>query len=40
MNFVMPLVLRPNRSPAAAEFLCSHGALAGYLRWKDEPIVQ
>lgn len=40
MKIVMPMVLRPNLSPAAAAVACSHGALAGYLRWKDEPIVQ
>lgn len=36
----MPLVLRPQISPAVAAVACAHGSLAGYLRWKDDPVVQ
>lgn len=34
------MVLRPQISPATAMVACAHGALAGYLRWKEDPIVQ
>ena len=39
-KIMMPLVLRPHISAAAAAIACAHGALAGYLRWKDDPLVQ
>jgi hypothetical protein len=39
-KIIMPLVLRPQISPAVAAVACAHGALAGYLRWKDDPLVQ
>lgn len=39
-KIIMPLVLRPQISPAVAAVACAHGALAGYLRWKDDPVVQ
>jgi hypothetical protein len=39
-KLIMPLVLRPQLSPAVAAIACAHGSLAGYLRWKDDPVVQ
>lgn len=39
-KIIMPLVLRPQVSPAVAAVACAHGALAGYLHWKDDPLVQ
>lgn len=39
-KIMMPLVLRPHISAVAAAIACAHGALAGYLRWKDDPLVQ
>jgi hypothetical protein len=32
--------LHPDISPAIAAIGCAHGALAAYLKWKDDPIVQ
>lgn len=34
------IVLRPGISPAVATIGCSHGVLAAYLKWQNEPIVQ
>ena len=39
-KIIMPMVLRPQISPATAAIACAHGGLAGYLRWKDDPLVQ
>ncbi len=40
MKIIMPMVLRHSLSPAGCAIACAHGALAGYLRWKAEPIVE
>jgi hypothetical protein len=34
------IVVRPQLSPAAIALACAHGALAGYLRWQHDTIVQ
>jgi hypothetical protein len=39
-KIIMPMVVRPQLSPASVAIACAHGALAGYLKWKDDPIVQ
>lgn len=39
-RIIMPMVLRPQISPAAAAIACAHAGLAGYLYWKDDPLVQ
>jgi hypothetical protein len=39
-KIVMPMVLRSHISPAVAAIACAHGGLAGYLRWKDDPLVR
>lgn len=36
----MPIVVRPQLSPAAVALACAHGALAGYLKWQHDPLVQ
>ncbi len=39
-KIIIPLMLRPQISSAAAAIACAHGGLAGCLRWKDDPLVQ
>lgn len=39
-KIIMPIVLRWDASPAVAAVACAHAGLAGYLRWKDDPVVQ
>lgn len=40
MKIMMPMVLRHDVTATHAAIACAHGALAGYLKWRDEPIVQ
>lgn len=40
MRIIMHIVVRPQLSPAAVALACAHGALAGYLRWQHDPLVQ
>lgn len=37
---MMPIVIRPDLSPAAVAIACAHGGLAGYLKWNDDKIVK
>lgn len=40
MKIKQYIVLHYNISPAVATIGCSHGVLAAYLKWKDDPMVQ
>ena len=39
-KIVMPIVVRQDLSASAIAIACSHGSLAGYLKWKDDQIVK
>ena len=38
-KIIMPMVLAPEIEPGMAAVACAHASLAGYLQWRDEPIV-
>jgi hypothetical protein len=39
-KIIMPMVLAPDLDPGMAAVACAHGSLAGFLTWRDDPIVQ
>lgn len=39
-KIMMPIVIRQSLSPSAIAIACAHASLGGFLKWKNDNIVQ